>query len=1609
MTPEQLLEASVQAGREGRMEDARALMGVYESVSAVGVQPLPQEVVEATDARKEPTEVDELERLAASKALVGRATRTPEQQAALEELVRLEAREKAGALVSPGGRVDIPGDPTIAARAVGAAGGLAQAAYDKAFPVKYEEVYRPGSTSGVLPSQEPGETREDYIKRMGALPAGGMERWETPGRQSVEEVFTRQPLMTAAALAKAQKKAASEGDDDNWVDYLPDALRISLQGVETPLGAGIRVGADTFAGAAEVAARQALGYEVDPVTGEPLYPDDLSYRAEQYLREGLGDEDYPTTLATGGVLGLGPLGQSIEANTGFDLGEAPRNALVDLGVPEVLAGFITEGWTVPTFGPVDTGSEAAQEMDPYGLRVYDADMDWNDQIVRNATVSRTMKDLFVDMPEVREAYAEKYGSESAAFWGGALADMLVPDVTMLAGPAIKGTRAAGEFADAGLTYIAARRVVGKDIVNDALVATKAVRGEDMAAAVGEAVAREAVGPRALIDAVDEFAVLGTYTVPDIVRIAEEAAPGSVSALWVAERSKEVGLGPAFKEMRIAQGAADVGRVFEATLAGAKKTDDGLAMARTAATKVARALGKGDLPESMAAAISTAQTPKGLRKAIGEVVPPEAAMLDIGRAGTGPAIRTLLNKADEPIVRGFKESAEAFARRQAVARDQVAEMTRKALGEMVPRDMVAVTSRVMIPRRVADAMRKAVNEDLKGTIVQVEGGFRVAGDKIKPTLAAIERQFPPSLRSDFWDDLSDAVRKGEDLNPDQVSRLSQALQSDAYLRLARDPKTGRALAEGLANIGKELDAATQPALQSRWARNRAVAGFNAFFGDAKGAPAAYSEMGRLIGKETFGIPKRVADALKASRKAGDPDPFLKVGEDLAEAAGEFSDNFIYEAWVGLLTPLYAGLAQTAKANARVKVLMQTVPSMESLREVDEILLGLGSESFKKGIPSVLPARKDFGAALADGLFEAEGWVTIRKTAGKFIEDNPGLDLSMTPGLRGLGPDEAKKVAAQALADIMQQGTTYPIAPGMVDFLKLAKETGYRGLGAKSAEIERLFEYQNTLNSVGSALRAFGVKYLDEGISGRIANRAPGNVDGWLQIPDEINALLMIPQGDLVLRKVQEVDSMLKLAENADILKRVKTPTDQSTLLSSFGTLNDFARAGADLIAANEPTRLVKSLFGPAIAVLAKQGVSRALETSFGVVTSPIRRVGKTLDDVLFEASGRPWTQRQINAEVSRLGIGSSTRLSAARRGRLVKDLMADLRVTMESNKALGGIQTGAQIATGLARMLPSMVDKVEQAFRREVFGIALREGRTPEKAAEIARDAVLDFEPVGTGRAARLLQPFITGGVTSVAGLESMLARPQETARILRGMRAKQDYVQRTYGTDEELTGFELPLGAGRINMYGPSAAGYMAGLAADTYYKGISAETAGDAALSLADGSGLASAAGVVSGGISTWIEGEPTDLTRDDEIMQVMLMASLADRSLTNSPLLGPTSPWDLMVDRYGLTATNFDKEGATKPIKIGSPARKGAAPQRDREIDAYYTYKMSKEGRDQFKKDMAWARLMQERGAIDLTLEAYKMYAQQPELGMATTGLTELETAESQMDAEVRKATGR
>jgi len=238
---------------------------------------------------------------------------TPEQETEAIRKAEEDARRREGALVSPGGRVDIPR----------------------------------------LPDEEPGLVERAFEFFPDALQTA-YKFYKPEAKEDIREVFRRQPTMTPESIREAEERVRAEGKP--IAESLPDALRLSVRGVETPLGATLRAIASPFTGAAELAAREALTYEVDPATGQPRDPEDLSYKAEQTLRKYLGDEDYPATLSTGGLASLGFAGK-LSSNT-----EAVNKVLRDAGVPDGIAGFLAEGLTVPTFGPIDYGEGAAPTL-----------------------------------------------------------------------------------------------------------------------------------------------------------------------------------------------------------------------------------------------------------------------------------------------------------------------------------------------------------------------------------------------------------------------------------------------------------------------------------------------------------------------------------------------------------------------------------------------------------------------------------------------------------------------------------------------------------------------------------------------------------------------------------------------------------------------------------------------------------------------------------------------------------------------------------------------------------------------------------------------------------------------------------------------------------------------------------------------------------------------------------------------------------------------------------------------------------------------------------------------------------------------------------------------
>ena len=1473
---DQLLEAAANAKREGREEDFQVLMGVYRKKTAQSEGPTfrTPEDVPYPDVVPVGTRVGEARQKVEQEAF----KLTPEQEAEAIRKAEEEARRKEGALVSPGGRVDVPR----------------------------------------LPEEEPGFI-ESALEAIPEALQTAYKFYKPEAKEDIREVFKRQALMTPEAVKEAEERAKVEGKP--LVENLPDAIRLSVKGVETPLGATLRGISSPFTGAVEYVAREALTYDVDPATGEPLDPEDYSYKAEQKLREVLGDEDYPTSLSTGGLLTLGPAGKLL-ADKGWIDPQGVNKVLRDAGVPESLAGYLSEGITVPSFGPIDYGAGAAPdvaELDPYGLRKADTRLDWSDQIIRNARVDRSLKDLYVDMPDVRKAYKDTYGSESAAFYGGILADMFVPDATMLAGPIAKGAKVAGKAVDVGLTGVAAGRLYGSKAALKALKEGATATGEAMNSAVAKVVAREATAPRAIMDAIN----IEGDVAEAISKLPTEVLESS-SGQWMVKRIAEgVDAAEAFAEVRIAQNLGDVVRVFDGAIAKGKSLDEARSLALGAAKAAIRAEGSV-VPAPIVDAIRAADSTKALTKAVNEVVPESAAGIRLRAPGAGAA-RNTLNLADDAM--------ESVGYADAVAK--VEESVRKTLGELVPRDMVAVTSKVMVPRDLAGTLRALVDRDLKGVIEVTGDALRVADDAKTRVIEALNRVYPENIRSEYWDGVIDAISRGDNLAPASVSRVTDAIQTDAYLRLA--PQAGRASAERLANIGKELNRATGSAFIRGLSGNLASRTAGAFFGRAKGVPGAYAAMGKRIGQETFGIPKRVADSVRAAAKAGDPDPFRRVGDDLAALAEEvgMGDNFVEEAWNNALGPLYAQFAprvrELAKTDRGLEALLKNPPSLQALEEVDGILVKeFGSDA--------MGVTKDFASALLSGLVEAEAWVTARKVALEVLQDTPGLAVSMSPGLRGFPADEIPSLVSKAMADIMEQGTTRARDPNWL-----------RSIEAGEAP------YQEVLDAVGSSLRAMGIHYLDGVSADDVAARLIGGItpQGY-----EIPGVTLLRPVDL--ERVMNPESAKALAEGVDVLKRAK---DEGKSLLQYLTEGveygeQFTRSASELLLGSNLVNAGTNLLSLPIAVMAREGLNSAI----GMTT---RAAIPRKDGVLFTAGGRPWTRAAVNTEAARLGVEASTRLSASRRGRLAADLMADIEQNVRGNPAMRAGTLATQTLESAGRIVPDLVDAAEKRFRYLGFEEGLRRGMTPEAAAAYSRDLLFDFEPVALQGVSRALIPLITKGVEAGAAVRALVERPQEAVRIMRASRARQDYNERTYGGDqpllEPIPGFK-PMG--------PAAMAWLVGTLADAYYG--KSEVLKKAAGSL----NPVKAAEALIGDLSSFLGGDEGETP--DEMLSVMLFASMADRMGGKA---GAAAGWDALVERYGLVPTNVTKDGVLPEAMVQgiSPTRMGAPPRGGEPVPL--AYKMSAEGRKQFKDD--WKRIEGlSLGTLPYILQAWQDTGMAPEV---------------------------
>lgn len=396
MTPAELLEAAAKAGREGRTEDARVLMGVYrKSVTPT----LPE--VERVDTSLPPFEFG------------------PTIESRLEGEIEQRVEEAMGSRSRVDPERERERQEFQARRDV---------------ERQYQVVAQPGA--GVVPVSEGGIIPFLRSSRIAVQPSGerlyrdpdtGELREPTPGEELVES-FAQQQILTerqAQALA-AQGEAPESG--------LLQTVEPGRGVVEAPLSAALRGGVGAFENVVGELIRGPLTYEVTPETAEKARA--LRLEAEKF-RSG-PEQDWKEFRRLHGEADQIMLDNPVDPT---DVGY--KTALLrDLfWSPSTMTLPGTRGTVrVPLPGsPSVSQSRPAYDLDPSGKRrASDVDVpspfeDFQgfkdaetQRLARNIASGRTLGDEFRDLPDVAAFYEAVWGDPDIAFSVGTAGSMVLP-------------------------------------------------------------------------------------------------------------------------------------------------------------------------------------------------------------------------------------------------------------------------------------------------------------------------------------------------------------------------------------------------------------------------------------------------------------------------------------------------------------------------------------------------------------------------------------------------------------------------------------------------------------------------------------------------------------------------------------------------------------------------------------------------------------------------------------------------------------------------------------------------------------------------------------------------------------------------------------------------------------------------------------------------------------------------------------------------------------------------------------------------------------------------------------------------------------------------------
>ena len=1248
---------------------------------------------------------------------------------------------------------------------------------DRREKIRADETKAMKSAQVIASAQPPSPPKEGA--RLYRDPSTGELR-EPSAWEELTEAFSKQQVMSeeaarqsAARIARQQAEVdrrVAGGETFAWTDYagplfsgiLSTRESTGAGTTETELGAALRGTLGSLSALAAEGYFRGLGYEVN-AKGEPVDPEDFGYAVadvKRAINEKAGFTVIPDVVYPLQFIGK-PVRVAAELAGGPEWEATVENLLAS--VPQLAVptpGVKTESTQRKVYFADPEGRRRVSSIevpsplsDPAGFVNAETR-----RLARNIAAGRTFGDEFMDAPDVRDWYANVWGDEDAAFWGGSVAELAIPagpgtaaKAGKAAGRYLLGTSTAGKAAGALIDAAEASKIPG--------VSATGLRGAvlnplaDVAAAVVPGKPSDARVVRRVAER-----IIDDMNLPDQVKSAAKNSikPTSQTLVDVMEDVGPV-LDPTyvspFRSLQAKTGEFLVQR-FDAILAQ-------MGPAQASKWALLQLKNLGGTPPTGTVPLTTLRqsllgAPVAAAKAAGtpELVTPDVARIFLPSPvpGSRPPRFSGVRQVGQQSGLEALERAKATDTSAAMGLIADANISGAArhfgiqLGRNLPDDMVMISENIAVPRAMAKQARADFDEMKKMlfmrpvTEIRTELQSAIPVTRMTPgsSAEAAYKRMVKVLDKANGRFLTVAERKAFDKAHDVWVKKSGAtgrfavptyfhsrrpaevagmLRGTAYQDLAAElaqapdwflvkPETMRFLAERY----PEPVMMTWFAGRSRLARDLTAAqvGYNNWLA-AFDSPEVRRGLA-LFKKRPFTETVSMRQARQAIRSASET-AIRNLGTELttkAKALGSYDEaiNRVFsdktadisadEAWTKVLEAMYGSPEVAKEVKAAVVANAQNMPGI--------------TFSTTGGVTQ----------------FASTPTVEMVKVVDRFFVDGPGF--KGRSNFRG-------DLFEPQLGRFGFNGLTSMFTPDYHKaFLKVMLEEGVRKeLPASARRNEALMSSVD--NALGNA-NAFTPNKFGQDLQARLIDQTRNPVQATsFEVPNYgASGSARVRVYDPALSETERLiaesgEGFVKFAESveprmrADVLEMAKGAYDW-LVLGPGRNFQSMAKYG--YMIPNVPYLAGKLLEVPVLSAVTS-GLARTSEAMSHWPTVMLRR---NTGAPLYLPDGRVYTGQQILDLAREQGLGLST-VEAERIGSLADDILRDAR---QAARQQGGASTPAWAlideANPFSKVLGQRIaEAMEVSYRQAMFEARLLAGDSVPDAAQAARRSLLDYSEV----------------------------------------------------------------------------------------------------------------------------------------------------------------------------------------------------------------------------------------------------------------------------------------